>query len=319
MDNWQPSALSWSFSRKTHFDDCKRFYFYKRFWGQDPATRWKLYEMRCITTLKMLGGSVAHQVIAEALQAARDGKPVDAAYARRQITDIMWCKYQESESRIWHRSNRPPGCKQNEFVNLLEHYYGFPDVKAKAKQVRDNMLLCIDNLLSSDLWNSILSSDRDKWLEVDEGGFPKFDLDGIIVYARTDFAYVGDGPTIIDWKTGTPGRDDRVQLSVYALYAQAKWGWKPEQTRLAAVYLQPELSILEHIPTAKDIEDAEEMIRSSFAEMMELEPAYGPADIDRFPIRETPDHCRWCRFQGLCEGAKRLSEQTTLAEPDWEA
>lgn len=318
MDNWQPSPLSWSFSRKTHFDDCKRFYFYDRFWGQDPVNRWKLYEMRCITTLKMLGGAVVHSVIAEALQAAREGRPMEAAQARKRVTDIMWSKYQESENRIWHKSNRPPGVKQSDITNLLEHYYGFPDVKAQAKQVRDNGLLCIDNLFRSDLWNSIVNGDKDRWREIDEDGFPKFDLDGITVYARTDFAFVGDEPTIIDWKTGWPGECNRMQLTVYALYAQSQWGWKPEETRLVAAYLQPEIRLERFTPTPQDIEETEAMIRSSFAAMLEFEPAYGPADISRFPIRDLPDHCKWCRFQGFCEGAKREDNQTPAPEPDWD-
>lgn len=318
MDNWQPSRLSWSFSRKIHFDDCKRFYFYERFWGQDPVNRWTLYEMRCITTLSMLGGSVVHEVIAEALQAARENRPVEASYAKKRVTEIMWRKYQESEGRVWHKSNRPPGYKQNQFTNLLEHYYNFPDVKARAKQVRDKGLLCIDNLFSSDLWSSLVDRGKDNWREIDEEGFPSFDLDGITVYAKIDFAFAADEPTIIDWKTGWPGACDRTQLTVYALYAQSQWGWKPEQTRLVGAYLQPELKLEQFYPTAEDIENTEAMIRSSFAEMLDLEPAYGPADISRFPIRQSPDHCKWCRFQGFCEGAKRIGQETPVQEPDWD-
>jgi hypothetical protein len=302
-----PSTLSWSFSRKTHFDSCKRHYFYYRFWMQDAKIKWLLYEMRYITTLTMMRGAVIHEVIAQALRSLKDGVKVTAEEARSNVTQLLRERYMESQKRLWHIDNRPPGRKISQITNLLEHYYRFPDTVERAKEAQQVAWHCIDNLIGSELWREIASSDNDNWKEIDDGAFPSFDLDGIKVYATIDFAYLGDKPTIIDWKTGTPSEQDRRQLTVYSLYAEWKWGWVPTQTRLAAVYLQPRLMVDDFSPSVQDVASVKQEVKDSFAEMLELEPAYGPANIDDFPLTEDTNHCRWCRFQGICEGARRLS------------
>ncbi|MGC8861141.1 MAG: PD-(D/E)XK nuclease family protein [Armatimonadota bacterium] len=309
MQDWRPSQLSWSFSQKTHFTDCRRYYFYWRFWGQDPKLRWKLYEMRNITTLSMLRGKVTHQVIAESLAALREGRRVDLDAARERITSLMREKMRESYYRVWHIDNRPPGRRASEFTNLLEHYYGFPDTERRARENRDVAAASIENLFRSKLWVEIAETDPATWMAMDEDGFPSFELEGIKVYARPDFAWFQDRPAIIDWKTGAADDDDRRQLVLYSLYARHNWGWEPCEARLAAVYLQPVLKVETFTPTPQDIMDVTELVKSSFEEMLELEPvAFEDADISRFPLTDNPDHCRWCRFQGVCEGAKRLGD-----------
>lgn len=307
LDSWQPSTLSWSFSRKTHFDSCKRHYFYHRFWGQDPRLRWRLFTMRHITTLTMLRGQVVHSVIAGALASVRSGVPVDIETARRNVTGLMRERYMESYHRLWHVDNRPRDRRASSITNLLEHFYGFPEVKERARDARDVAWRCVENLFASEFWQSIAASDPEGWREVESDGFPSFDLDGIMVYAGIDFAHSNGAPTIIDWKTGAPGSDDRDQLALYSLYAQSKWGWDPLETRLIAAYLQPEFSAEAFTPSAGDVEAVRDGVKSSFAAMLELEPAFGPAKIEDFPMTGEPHDCRWCRFQGVCEGAKRHS------------
>lgn len=308
MDKWQPSTLSWSFSRKIHFDSCRRHYFYHRFWGQDPSLKWRLFEMRNLTTLAMLRGQVVHTVIARALEAIRLDQTVDIETARQSVTDEIRARYMESQQRLWHVDNRPPDRKQSQITSLLEHYYGFPDTADRAREARRIAWLSLENLIGSEFWASIASSSPSRWVEIEQDGFPCFDLDGIRVYARIDFAHSDDAPTIVDWKTGSPGPDDRKQLALYCLYAQARWGWQPLETRLQAVYLQPELCVETFTPTAADIESIKDEVRTSFAQMLELEPAFGPADIANFPPTEDTSQCAWCRFQGAC-GAARAAEE----------
>ncbi|MCX8052490.1 MAG: PD-(D/E)XK nuclease family protein [Armatimonadetes bacterium] len=301
MENWQPSTLSWSFSIKTHFNACKRRYFFYRFWGQDPKLKWKLLELRNITTLVMLRGTVTHQVIAESLSALRDGLPVTLESAKERVTEIMLEKLRESYYRLWHVNNRPPGRKISEFTNLLEHYYGFPDTDQRARENRAIALACIENLFRSELWTEIASTDPQTWKATDEEVFSSFDLDGIKVYARPDFAHSHDQPTIIDWKTGSPGEEDREQLVLYSLFAQWKWEWRPYETKLCAVYLHPDLMLDTFTPTSEDVSRVTKLVKASFNEMMELEPVHEKADISRFPPTNDPEHCRWCSFQGVCE------------------
>lgn len=263
--------------------------------------------MRNITTLVMLRGSVVHQVIAESLESVRSGSVTSTEYALERVTDIMREKMRESYYRLWHPSNRPPGSKQSEFTNLLEHYYSFPDTEQRAREHRDIAQACIKNLFGSELWNQIISTDPETWRTIDHG-FPRFEVDGIVVYARPDFAHAHNRPTIIDWKTGQPGNEDRSQLVLYSLYAQDRWGWDPTDTTLIAVYLYPELTIDEFIPQQEHVDEVIRMVKQSFEQMLELEPVLSePADIARFPITDDIYQCYWCRFQGICEGARRLT------------
>lgn len=300
MENWQPSTLSWSFSRKTHFDSCRRHYFYDRFWGQDAKLKWKLYEMRNISTLTMVRGQIVHTVISRALRSIRLGLEVDIETAKQSVTEIIRERYMESKRRLWHFDNRPRDRKMSSITNILEHYYGFPDVDSKALEAREVAWQCVENLMSSELWQEIAASDPKLWMEIDEDDFPHFDIDGIRVYANIDFAHTCGAPTIMDWKTGAQGEQDRGQLILYSLYAQSKWEWEPTKTTLAAVYLYPEFTIDRFSPAADEVEAVKDEARKSFAEMVELEPAYGPADAESFPPTEDKHYCPWCRFRGMC-------------------
>jgi len=268
--------------------------------------RWKLYEMRNITTVVMLRGLVVHAVIAESLAALRDGSAMTLDAARERVTEIMREKLRESYYKSWHIDNRPQGRKASEFTNLLEHYYAFPDTDQRAREHRNIAQACVGNLLQSELWAEIAATDPANWKAVEDEGFPSFDLDGIKVYVRPDFAHSHGQPTIIDWKTGAAGDEDRRQLTLYSLYAHSKWGWEPCETKLAAVYLQPDFAADSFTPAAEDIDGITDLVKRSFNEMLELEPVYEKADIDRFPPTDNTDHCRWCRFQGVCEGVGRL-------------
>lgn len=300
MQNWQPSTLSWSFSRKTHFDSCRRHYFYDRFWGQDPKLKWKLFEMRNISTLTMLRGAVVHEVISRALRSIRLGVEIGVDVAKQSVSEIMREKYMESKRRLWHIDNRPPGRKLADITILLEHYYGLPDADNHALEARDEAWRCVENLLGSKMWQQIAASDPKRWMEIDEDAFPHFDLDGIQVYTRIDFAHCSGNPTIIDWKTGVAGEQDRRQLVLYSLYAKAKWQWEPAETDLTAVYLYPDFAVDAFRPTEDDVQSVRDEVKASFAEMLALEPAYGPANIELFPPTENKQYCPWCRFRGMC-------------------
>ena len=305
MSDWQPSDAAWSFSRKSMFENCKREYFYYRFWGQNAKSKWTIFEMRRITTLAMLKGLVVHKVIVEALKRARFDSKLSLEEAKELATHIIRTKYMESKLKLWHISNRPYGKKVSDFTNLFEHYYSHNGVDERAKQARISAWESIENLWKSDLWKEIIESSPSQWATVDSEEFPSFDLDGIKVYSTIDFAHTIDKPTIIDWKTGSDSSADISQLVLYSLYAQQEWGWNPAETKLKLVYMSPEMNIIETIPTPEKIEEMKNIVRASFAKMMELEPAFGEADINNFPSTQNHQSCKWCKFQGICEGAKQ--------------
>ena len=264
--------------------------------------------MKDLTTLAMLRGDVAHVVLAEALRAVRSGGVMTVEAAAGRVTEIIRQRYMESKRRLWHHQHRPEGRKMNEFTRLLEHYYDFPDTDTRALEARDVARASVENALKSDFWAGLISTDSSKWVEIEEGQFSSFDVDGIQVYAKLDFASSDQVPMIIDWKTGKPAEQDRRQLIVYSMYARARWEWEPERCRLVAAYLHPELDVVEFTPSSEDVEDARGEILASFGQMLELEPVHGPADIENFPVADTSQPCVWCRFQGICEGAARIRE-----------
>lgn len=301
MEVWQPSTLSWSFSRRVHFDSCRRHYFYHRFWGQDPKLRWRLFEMRNLTTLTMLRGQVVHNVIAGALRSVRYGETVDVDTAKKSVTAVIRERYMESAKRLWHLDNRPQGRKASDITSLMEHYYKFPNINERAREAQLIAWQCVENLIGSDFWGEIIGSDPGAWIEVEDGSFPTFDIDGIQVYTVIDFAHSNTTPTIIDWKTGRPGEQDRKQLMLYSLYAQRKWDWDPTQVRLQAVYLYPELRLDTFTATQDELTEVKSAVKQSFDEMAALEPLFGPAEIENFPPAQDKSDCPWCRFQGACE------------------
>ena len=261
--------------------------------------------MRNITTVTMLGGSVTHFVIAEALNAVRHGREIDSDWAKERITEILREKYIESAKQLWRMDRRPPGRKAASITNLLEHYYDMPEPENRIRRAREVAWTSVTNLLESELWTEI-TSEPAKWQTVDSDDFPHFDLEGIKVYATIDFAHTIGQPTIIDWKSGQPTAQSIRQLTLYSQYAQSAWGWDPFETRLRVAYLQPTLSVEERSPTQSDIDEVRKEAIDSFNKLAELEPPFGPADIDRFPIGEDPRNCAWCRFQGHCPGGKRI-------------
>jgi len=305
MYTWQPKTLCWSFSKSREFDDCRRAYFFDRFWGQDPNTSYDIYKLRMLTTLSALRGSVVHAVIAEMLESIKAGSPLSLESAKERVTDILRERYMESAKRLWHRSHRPPGRRMHEFASLFEHYYRTQDVAEQARDARRVAWSCLENLVASDFWSQVTHSDPSTWIEIEDAGFHSFDLDGIQVYARPDFARSGSPPMIADWKTGEPSDLDRRQLVVYSLYARHRWQWDPLRTALVAVYLHPDVTVDGFTPTDDELRDTEASIKNSFERMLELEPAVGPATMEDFPVTEDCFRCRRCRFQELCVGARR--------------
>lgn len=262
--------------------------------------RWKIYEMRCITTLAKLRGSVVHDILGGSLRGVRHGVNVDLQTAKNGVTEILRAKYQESYMRIWDSFEKRQGRKPSEICNLHEHYYKFNDVAVRTRDARNVAWTCLESAIGSVIWDSIVNSDPKKWMEIDEDDFPNFDLGGIKVYANIDFAHQCDKPTIIDWKTGPKYPSDRKQLAVYSLYAKARWDWEPTETTLVAAYLYPEYQLDAYVPEAGEVEEAADMIKRSFDEMLALEPAFGNADIENYPMTQDKRCCEWCRFRGIC-------------------
>ena len=219
----------------------------------------------------------------------------------------------ESAKRLWHVDNRPEGRRASEITSLIEHYYKVPNINERAREAQHAAWKSVENLFGSEFWRELSESDQASWTEIDEDAFQSFDLDGIQVYARIDFAAssgfgTDQGPgagyhRLEDW-----GRIPARSRAAYdlQLIRPAQVGMGPAANLPCGCISLSRFSHGTFNPTPDDIEAARQEAKRSFDQMLELEPVFGPAPIEEFPMTHDPKHCAWCGFQGICEGAMRM-------------
>ncbi|MGC8834015.1 MAG: PD-(D/E)XK nuclease family protein [Armatimonadota bacterium] len=293
----------WSFALFRSFNRCKREFFYDFFWGQNERWKWCLYEMKRLRTLKAFRGTAVHDVIANLLEKSRRGERVNKDAALSELVDVLRRGYMESSSGWWNSDLRPPDLRLKDVTCLLEHYYRFEKdlVDAEFEEQLEYAKHCIENLFKLDVWKRLLQSNSKRWMAIDRTQPLSFDLDGVRVILKLDFACEFGSRRVVDWKTGAPSSDDRFQLALYSLYAEKQWGWSPPtSTKLTAVYLYPEASRAEFCVTEQDIQNVCALVKRSFAEMMEPVHRTGRPDENDYPRTESSATCPKCRFQGVC-------------------
>src|SRR5215469_3142029 len=129
--------------------------------------------------------------------------------------------------------------------------------------------------------------------------WPRFEvrMEGATVAGRIDrIDDLGDGRVaIVDYKTGKPrgqeDADESLQLSIYAIAAQEKWGYRAE--RLVFYNLEESSAVV----TSRDrlqLEEAKAKVRDVSeridAEQFSPKPGY---------------HCRFCPYQNLCPATEK--------------
>ena len=160
MNNWQPSTLTWSFSQKAQFDSCRRGYFYHRFWGQDAKLKWRVFEMRNLSTLTMLLGEVVHEVISHALASSKLGIKIDSTTAKRTANRHNAEALRGIGAKaVARRQASGRSSKPSQITSLLEHYYSFSNMNERAREAQRTAWTSIENLLRSEIWREIVDID----------------------------------------------------------------------------------------------------------------------------------------------------------------
>jgi hypothetical protein len=97
-------TLSWSLSRQSTFEECKRKYYYAYYgyWNgwrsdADPEAR-KTYILKNMTNLKMFSGDVVHRVIEEVLRSLRYGKTTELESAQERARKLLNQGWKQSNS-----------------------------------------------------------------------------------------------------------------------------------------------------------------------------------------------------------------------------
>ena len=154
----------------------------------------------------------------------------------------------------------------------------------------------------------------DQWLCVEE--LQSFAFNATKLWVSLDAAVRHNGGVAVyDWKPGREREADRLQRSVYALYASITWGVAPSDLRLQDVYLQTG-AVRTVAVDADTLEETRGAIGESIASMRDAldDPTANAASIDPFPMTDNRALCRSCPFQAVCYPDGALPEKP-LAKP----
>ncbi len=294
--------LSWSASRAREFDRCRRESWYARYaswgwWTERPrGEKWRAMVHKNLTSLPAFTGDCVHRAIEGWFRARARGATLDAEELFVEARALFRTGWRQSAGGGWEQ--RP-----NKSVHLDEHHYREPIEKARTDAARDLLLQSSRTFCEHPDLEPVRASEPDSWRAIE--ALDSFELEGVKVYAVPDLAYERDGVLeIVDWKTGKPREEDRLQLGIYALYAHAKWGTPFDRVRLTAAYLGA--GEVKRVPVdAAWLDEVRATAAESIARLAELhyDPDVEDTDLDRWPTDGAPRACRWCRFRGICEGA----------------
>ncbi len=304
------NTFSWSYSAGTAFEQCRRRRYWDKYgkwggWKKDaaPTTR-QAYLLSKMTSRHALAGDAVERGVEAMLTAARAGRPMSVeAVFDKTLRPFLRSLWNESRTRAWQQDAKR--------CNLHEHYY--PEFHPGkdgdyVRQVADIVKGCLANFEQRVL-PRLRDIPRESEVSVDlpgRGDPEHFFLDGIKIYAIPDLVYrAGEDWHIIDWKSGSARAEHRLQLGVYALWANRKHGVEPERIQVALEYLRDGATVCEPVDSAF-LDKARASILTSIQDMADY---LENGDLQRNAPRPraewdlAPDFntCRLCPFLELCE------------------
>lgn len=296
------NEFSWSWSRHTRFDECKRSYFWNHYgswggWDRESEREVRLaYLLKQITGLAAWGGSIVHDVVETALHDLKWGRLVTVDELHTRARERMVRQWRESKAKEWEFDPKHR-------ANLFEHYYSDGSVDRRSVQMRDKVNRCLENFRRGATYAQLQKIGKKDWVAVEE--LERFPVDDAPVWVKIDCAFK-DPETgrlvIVDWKTGKKQPSHRRQLECYALHAvRTMEGVEPEEIILRPIYLDTgEEEDL--IVSQDDLDSLEAMIKSSMDDMrsMLVDVASNEARFEDFPMVTDEKPCRWCNFRELC-------------------
>ena len=305
--------LSWSASRRRQFEECARAYYWTYYgsWGGwsapegDPAR--EAWLLKKLTRLPMWAGDCLHDALEwwfneRARGSTRTPEEVTAR-ALKRLRD----GYKESRDGLW--KERPA-----KRTHLAEHRYGEAcideatgEAASYGKRFVERIQTGVRCFFEHPGLAAARESDPASHLACESMG--TMNLFDTKVYAVPDFAWrdetQGGEVRILDWKTGRPNPEDRFQLALYALYAEAQWGVDPTAVHTADVYLSVG-EIEEHSFDRQELDRVHTAIGESLAKMREVhfDADREVGDPEAFPPLGTAPSdqrtCGRCNYRALC-------------------
>lgn len=246
--------------------------------------------------------------------------PLNAALSASGIETYQTCPLQFKLERDWRIPREVPAALQygKAMHEVLKHYYdsvmqGRPASEADLVALFQTVLAQtpISDPYQRDLYGkqgvaqlraflAAAGAAKPVVLRTEEAFTVK--IGGATVKGRIDRIdrLSGSAVAIVDYKTGKPqdpeDADKSLQLSIYALAAQQKWGYKPE--RLIFYNLEDNAAI-ETTRTGEQLQEATGLVESVAEKIAEGKFDANPGF-----------HCRFCPYRSLCPFTEK---QTYLA------
>lgn len=306
------NQLSFSFSRYGTFTACPRQYYLNYYgcrngWFQSSSKEAQnAYFLKKLTNIYAWAGNIAHESIEYALKSYRDNKKIPTIpELLNRAKALMKKQYKESQERV--QKHKEGEFKAYKLFGLLEHEYHMSVTPEKRKSIWERVRTCLNNFFSSQIYQDIINSDTSEWKSIEEfSTFPiKVDGYSIDTFSVPDFAMKKDGKIwIYDWKTGKENAKYNTQLSMYAIYASAYWGVKPQDVVCKLYYLLLDKVVPIKIDADvldKTTEEARTAIKSMIQKLRDKDPVRNdPIDISNFPITADSKPCFFCQFKRIC-------------------
>jgi hypothetical protein len=292
------NEFSWSRSRDSTFQECRRRYFYHYYgsWGgwepaASPETR-RLYVLKQLASRQMWAGRAVHDAVEMALHVFREGREVPVEAFVADVIERMRAEWRSSRAGRYRDEPRTTA--------LFEHEYAV-DIKREAWQaLSQNVGACLRNFFRLPLLAAIRKTPPEHWSI--EHWSKVFDFEGTAVWVAPDFGYWTDEGrlALVDWKTGG-GNGAGFQLGCYALYAHEVLKVPPAQVDLLEVNLR-EPAVNGHRWDDARLGEIKEQLRLSIRSMKAYlaDPAANVALVADFERTEDLRICRWCNFRAVC-------------------
>ncbi len=313
--------FTWSFSRSTLFNDCKRKYYYYTYgkvdgWKEDAdELNKKCYFLSMLTNINFLYGSIIHQVISEAYYdyvVKGDGK--DQQYYLN-MADELWTKAELINLDYLHGIT---GLSAKELQML------FLDVYKKDRSVMDNIpsyrnktRRLLTTFFNSDFWKDIIEPGAAEHIcgDCTNNRYETVELGNVKCYVLPDVVYKDKRTgrvVVIDWKTVSPKPKDIDQACFYAMAITSQYGIPREDIDIKIVYLGNNINksdgsypLVESVSFDQYYETvALEYLKKTSSLMLDYvedRESNKPLPITSFEVTQDPGNCRFCQYYDICD------------------
>ena len=313
------NKFSWSNSRAKLFSTCLRAYWWRYYghwggWSYSATPECRIaYRLGKMDSLPSWAGSIVHDTIQESIEALRDqGTPIEYERLHQRARGMLRTGWVESRDGHWIRRPKGP-------TNLREHYFGELDALSieRTGEIAERIYTSLRSFCAGPYPKLLARVPTSDFRNVEV--LDSMLIDEQTVYVKPDLAFIhpDDGLLwLVDWKTGRARLEDDLQLATYALFAESKWGAKPEQVRGVLSYLATgEERRVELSEVA--LAEARDKIRSSMSEMRSLldDVDENVALVEDFPQTEDKTRCQRCNFRQFCEGSAGIPGAELAGDP----